>query len=66
MQSNHMVLVVGSSPYLDWGWTYGNSYCNHRDRNNFEVGGKDIDAGADEKPQHHRRNIWKRCTGAIW
>ena len=63
MQSNHMVLVVSSSPYLDWGWTYGNSYCNHRDRNNFEVGGKDIDAGADEKPQHHRRNIWKRCTG---
>lgn len=45
------------------GWTYGNSYCNHRDRNNFEVGGKDIDAGADEKPQHHRRNVWKRCTG---
>lgn len=50
-----MVLVVSSSPYLDWGWTYGNSYCNHRDRNNFEVGGKDIDAGADEKPQHHRK-----------
>ena len=42
MQSNHMVLVVSSSPYLDWGWTYGNSYCNHRDRNNFEVGGKTL------------------------
>lgn len=52
-----MVLVVSSSPYLDWGWTYGNSYCNHRDRNNFEVGGKDIDAGADEKTAEMREAV---------
>ena len=58
-----ITLVVSSSPYLDWTWTYGNSHCNHRDRSTFEVGGRDIDTGTDEKPQYNRRNVWKRCTG---
>lgn len=29
----------------------------------MQTGGQEVDTGTDEKPQHHRRNVWKRCTG---
>ena len=47
---------LGFKEIIDWINEHGNLNIRYQEVNS-------IDTGADEKPQHHRRNVWKRCTG---